>query len=166
MPLRKPRQGGAGLLIHHPVLGRVGTVIMITPKVFDLLSSHPTKIAQLELLAVVQGLLVYPSLFRRTRVVWYMDNVAALMSLVRRRSDNDELDHMAQIAHLLLYHLQAHIYWEWIPSASNWSDGVSRTGHHDPWLSRHGFSIHTSTVSLLLWHLPFRALSRVFSFIS
>eukprot|EP00438_Fugacium_kawagutii_P026991 Skav212047 [mRNA] locus=scaffold2377:23795:26543:+ [translate_table: standard] len=161
-----PRQGKAGVLLVHPSCGRLGTVIRIDASIFDLWSSHPTKIAQLELLAVVQGLLSYPSLFRHARVVWYVDNIAALMALVRGRSDNPELDHMSQIAHLLLYQLQSYAYWEWVPSSSNWADGISREGASDPWLLRHGFRIHSSSVYTALWRFPFRVLSRVFAYLS
>eukprot|EP00438_Fugacium_kawagutii_P023073 Skav201171 [mRNA] locus=scaffold65:680096:681040:- [translate_table: standard] len=161
-----PQQGKAGVLLVHPSCGRLGTVIRIDASIFALWSSHPTKIAQLELLAVVQGLLSYPSLFRHARVVWYVDNIAALMALVRGRSDNPELDHMSQIAHLLLYQLQSYAYWEGVPSSSNWADGISRDGASDPWLLRHGFRIHFSSVYTALWRFPFRVLSRVFAYLS
>ena len=159
-----PRQGNAGVLLQTAYGFRCGTVITIDSAIFDLWSDHPTKIAQLELLAIVQGILAFPELFRSSSVVWYIDNVAALMSLVRGRSDNAELDFMSQLVHLLLFHLHCHSYWEWIQSKSNWADGISREGFRDPWLLAHGCSIRRSSVPVYLWALPFRALCRVCAF--
>ena len=161
-----PRQGQAGMLLVHQSGLRLGTYIKIDESVFLLWDDHPTKIAQLELLAVLQGLLTFPSHFRGRKVVWWVDNVAALMSLVRGRSDSLELDFMSQLVHFLLYALHCHIYWEWIPSASNWADGISRDGLSDPWWRKHGFRVHISTVFVPLWTFPLRVLSRVFSFLS
>ena len=161
-----PRQGQAGMLLVHQSGLRLGTYIKIDESVFLLWDDHPAKIAQLELLAVLQGLLTFPSHFRGRKVVWWVDNVAALMSLVRGRSDSLELDFMSQLVHFLLYALHCHIYWEWIPSASNWADGISRDGLSDPWWRKHGFRVHSSTVFVPLWTFPLRVLSRVFSFLS
>ena len=160
-----PRQGNAGVLLQTAYGFRCGTVITIDSSIFDLWSKHTSKIAQLELLAIVQGILAFPELFRSSSVVWYIDNVAALMSLVRGRSDNAELDFMSQLVHLMLFHLHCHSYWEWVQSKSNWSDGISREGFGDPWLRSHGFSIRRSTVPVYLWRIPFRALSRVCAFL-
>eukprot|EP00435_Cladocopium_sp_Y103_P036199 s845_g9.t1 len=134
-----PRQGQAGMLLVHQQGLRLGTYITINESVFALWDDHPTKIAQLELLAVLQGILTFPSHFRDRKVVWWIDNVASLMSLVKGRSDSHELDFMSQLVHLLLYNLHCHIFWEWIPSASNWADGISREGLSDPWWRKHGF---------------------------
>ena len=45
-----------------------------------------------------------------------------------------------------------HTLLEWIPSASNWADGISRKGLSNPWWHEHGFSVHTSTVFTPLWN--------------
>lgn len=56
--------------------------------------------------AVVQGVDLAPIC---SGIVWWIDNIAALMALVRGRSEHDELDRLAQIA----------------PSSANWSDRMS-----------------------------------------
>eukprot|EP00435_Cladocopium_sp_Y103_P037973 s1644_g10.t1 len=89
-----PRQGQAEMLLAHQSCLRLGTCIKIDESTFLLWDEHPTKIAQLELLAVLQGLLTFPSHFRGRKVVCWVDNMAALMSLVRGRSDSLELDFM------------------------------------------------------------------------
>ena len=141
-----PRQGRAGLLVSSHDFARLGAVIAIDSSVFQLWDDTSTNIAQLELLAVVQALITFSDLFRNAHVVWFVDNVAALMALIKGRSDHEELDHMAQIAHSLLFHLQCFVFFEWAPSASNWSDGISRDGFADPWLRRHQFATHLSSI--------------------
>ena len=47
---------------------------------------------------VLQALLTFPDEFRQCSGVWYIDNIASLMSLLKGRSDNEDLDHMAQTA--------------------------------------------------------------------
>ena len=150
-----PRQGKARLLLSAHDFARLGAVIHIDSSVFRLWDDSDTKIAQLELLAVVQGLIAFSNILRNAHIVWFVDNVAALMALIKGRSDHDELDHMAQIAHSLLFHLHCFAFFEWVPSSSNWSDGVSRNGFRDPWLNRHGFSVHLSSIPVCLWTLPF-----------
>ena len=119
---------------------REGTVVNIPDRIYDLWDDCPFEIAQLELLMVLVALLSEPAKFRGTYGVWFIDNVAALMAVVRGRSDNPELDHMASMIQAVLFSLQTWMYFEWIQSKSNWADGVSRYGEQDPWHKRHGFS--------------------------
>ena len=92
--------------------------------------------------------------------MWLVDNVAALMALVRGRSDSEDLDKLALMIHGLIYGLQVWIYFEWVESHSNWADGVSRYGYRDEWFPRNGFSFHTSQFHLAVWRLPFQAVMR------
>ena len=48
-------------------------------------------IAQLELSTVLLALIETPALFRDRRGLWFLDNVAAAMTLVRGRSGNSDL---------------------------------------------------------------------------
>ena len=129
------RIGSGGFLVVTPKKERLGAVVPVDDAVFHLWDEQETKIAQLELLMVLQGLLTFPSQFQGSSGVWYVDNIAALMALVRGRSDSPELDHMAQTVHILLFHLRCYLYFEWVPSCSNSSremalrtDGGGPTG--------------------------------------
>ena len=106
-----PRQGKAGLLLSARDFARLGAVIHIDSSVFRLWDDSDTNIAQLELLTVVQGLIAFSDILRNAHIDWFVDNVAALMAL-EGRSDHDELDHMAQIAHSLLFHLHCFAFFE------------------------------------------------------
>ena len=101
--------------------------------------------------------------FRGKRGVWFVDNIAALMALVKGRSNKDLLDQMALQIHAALYALECWIYFEWIASEANWSDGVSRVGLDDPWLQTHRFEPCRCAGFPSMLLLPFRSLVNVIS---
>ena len=78
-------------------------------------------IAQLELAMILYGLVAQPSDFRGKRGIWFVDNTAALMALIRGRSSSGDLSRLFQLIHLCLFALGCTLYWEWIPSKSNWA---------------------------------------------
>ena len=75
---------------------------------------------------VLVGLVMYPAHFRGRHTLWMLDNTAALMAMVRGRSDSEDLDHLAVLVHGIINGLQAVIYFEWVESASNIIDKASR----------------------------------------
>ena len=77
------------------------------------------KIAQLELAMVLYGLVSRASQFRDHRGVWYIDNVAAVMSLIRGMLEDEDVVRMSGIVHAMGFSLRWWIYWDWIPSKSN-----------------------------------------------
>lgn len=91
--------------------------------------------------------------------LWFVDNIASLMSLIRGRSS------WMPIVHSMLCGLQCMIYWEWVASADNWSDGVSRKGSSDPWLRQHSFTPFLVDPLLLLFQLSPSFIIRIFSFL-
>ena len=160
----EPRQGSAGLLFVGPQGERDAYVVDITAELFNLWSDHPTKIAQLELLTVYVGFIFVASQARSCQGLWFVDNIAALMALIKGRSDNPELDTMAGCIHALLYSLRSGCYFEWVQSKDNWSDGISRQGIHDKWYQAHGFRVHRVPVPHLLLRLPYVIIHHVFQF--
>jgi hypothetical protein len=118
--------GSGGFLLSDKHWVRRGAEVVITEDVLSLWRPQDVLIAQLELLMVFQAIVTFPDAFRYATGVWYIDNIAALMSLVRGRSDNPDLERMAQMIHLALFHLHCGLWFEWVQSKSNWSDGISR----------------------------------------
>ena len=45
--------------------------------------------------------------------------VASLMCLIRGRSQSAELEEIRHFIHVVLFALQASLYWEYIPSVAN-----------------------------------------------
>ena len=165
--LEQPRAGTGGFLIiwHDIPERREAFIAYIDDSLYDLWGPGDKKIAQLEMMMVLYSLLARPSMFRGRRGLWFIDNVAALMCLIRGRSDNPDLEKIANMIHIALFTLQCWCFWEWIPSKSNWSDSISRLGAADPWYQRHGFSLFTAFFPSILWFLPLRCLISVFEFL-
>lgn len=144
---------------------REGFVAKIPEEIYELWSPGDKKIAQLELMMVLYGLVNRPSHFRGRRGIWFIDNIAALMSLIRGRSSSSDLDRISSMIHVALFALRCWAWWEYIPSKSNWSDSISRLGFDDPWHVTNQFSSQFALFPLVLWDLPFRALVLVFEYI-
>ena len=87
------------------------------------------------------------------------------MAMVRGRANSPDLDRMAEILQGAMYALGIWIYFEWIESEANWSDGISRKGLRDVWQSANGFqSSHCQFLARILC-LPLRATVKVFEFL-
>ena len=155
--------GSAAFLVLCPSFKRVGAVVPVTHEVFKLWDSEPTKIAQLELLMVFQALITFPDAFCGVSGVFFIDNLAALMSLVKGRSDSAELHLISQS--VLLFSLQCSLWFEWVPSKSNWTDAISRDGFRDSWHRQQRFQVHQSQVPVFLWRFNIRIRSCIFSFL-
>ena len=50
---------------------------------------------------VLFALMARPGKFRHCRGLWFIDNTAALMCLVRGRSAQPDLEHMAHLIHVI-----------------------------------------------------------------
>ena len=159
-----PGEGTGGFLLvwRSGLPSREAFVAEVSPSVYSLFTPGDHKIAQLELSMVLYALTARPSRFRGARGVWYIDNVAALMCLIRGRSDSPDLERMANLIHVALFALQTWIYWEWIPSKSNWSDSISRLGWRDPWHRMHHFKCFPAYFPASLWRLPLRPVTLIF----
>ncbi|CAE7241467.1 FCPB [Symbiodinium natans] len=138
---------------------------VVNSELYALFTPGEHKIAQLELAMVFYGLVVRAESFRGRRGYWYIDNVAALMALIRGRSSSPDLERLAHLIHVALFTLRTSIFWEYVPSKSNWADAVSRVGLCDPWLHQRGFSPNLATFPTILWSLPFSAVLTVFRFL-
>ena len=97
---------------------------------------------------VLYALVERPDLFRNRRGLWFLDNVAAVMTLVRGRSSNADLAKLGHLIHLALFALRAQGYWEYVQSKSNWADDISRLGAEDPWWRCHGLNFIRRTFLL------------------
>ena len=91
--LESPGQGTGGFLIvwfQNQIEKREAFLADIPPAVYHFWTPGDKKIAQLELSQVLYALIAGPSQGRR--VVWFIDNIAALMALIRGRSDSPDLE--------------------------------------------------------------------------
>ncbi|CAE7361503.1 unnamed protein product [Symbiodinium sp. CCMP2592] len=144
---------------------RESFIAHIGPEVYAQFTPGEHKIAQLELAMVLYALAVRAPSFRGRRGYWYIDNVAALMSLIRGRSSSPDLECLAQLIHIAMFALRTSFFFEYIPSKTNWADAVSRIGFAELWLHQRGFSCHVASFPFQLVGLPFLAVLRVFEFL-
>ena len=153
--LETPGQGTGGFLVvwydGHGQF-REAFVSIIPQTVYNLWEPGDRKIAQLELL------------LRGRRGIWFIDNTAALMALIRGRSDNADLEHMSRLIHVTLFALKA-----WFsgsgslvrPTGRMRSVGKAFRLHG----MRHGFTTHFAVFPFEIWSIPLPAFLRVVEFL-
>ena len=61
----------------------------------------------------------------------FIDNEAVCTAFIKGSSTSRDVDHLASIAHLVSCRSGIRLWFEWIDSDSNISDGLSRLGVHD-----------------------------------
>ena len=97
-------KGSAGFLFvidpGKPEETRLGRVVALPGSLYSIWESRITYVARLELLAVLAALTEVARLFRGMSSVQLVDNVAALMALVKGSSGSRALDQMAKIIRL------------------------------------------------------------------
>ena len=111
------------------------------------------------------ALLSRPARFRNRRGFWFLENLASLMALVKGRSASKNLEQFARMVHILLLGLNAQLWFEYIPSKSNWADSISRLGWEDPWHVGQSFSTFSVSFPRVVWGLPPSALLTLARFI-
>ena len=108
-------------------------------------------ISLVEQAAVILGLIEFASWFRGRDAYWFEDNSVVLAGMVKGASSGELLDHGAASAHLLIADMRARVWWEYVQSKANWSDGASRELEHDQWVRLRGFSTERAQIPLWPW---------------
>ena len=162
-------KGTAGFLaVLNPVKPnevRVGRVIEIPFEIYHMWGDRKTYIAQLELLAVFVAMVELADLVRRSHGLWCIDNIAALMALVKGTSGVPSMDQLTKAIHLGAFALEAQAYYEYVESKANWSDEISRLGIKGRWAADNKFVIQHCSVAIFLLQLPCIAIVKVFAFL-
>ena len=144
---------------------RVGKVISLPTTIYRLWGDRRTYISQLELLAVLVALTEMAGSVRGTSSIWFTDNIAALMALVKGSSGSESLDKMAQLVHLACFAIRSVPYFEYIESKSNWADEISREGARGTWAPHNAFSVGECGVIVELLTLPCVAIIKIFEYL-
>ena len=87
------------------------------------------------------------------------------MALVKGRSSSRDLESFAHMVHMLLLGLNTQMWFEYIPSKSNWADAISRLGRDDPWHVSQSFSTSVIRFPRVVSGLPPPALLTLASFL-
>ena len=91
-----------------------------------------TQINLLELLAVPLVARANASILKSRDVIWFLDNQAALGSLVKAASRQSDVNYLSLLSGLVFAVLGSRPWYEWVPSRCNISDPLSRLGLADP----------------------------------
>ena len=117
---------------------------------------------------VLYALVARAQPFRGRRGFWYIDNIAALMSLIRGRSSSPDLERLAQLIHVAMFALRAWFFFEYIPSKTSktyWADAVASDSKIPGSISV-AFLVMLPVFHSSLWiSLSSRCLLRVFEFL-
>jgi hypothetical protein len=89
-----PSRPSGGFLLHLLPGECLAAEVHLTADVRAQLDPGDQKIAQRELIQILAALLIYPDCFRGRRGLWFIDNVSALIALVKGRSGIQDLDHL------------------------------------------------------------------------
>ena len=65
--------------------------------------------------------------------MWWIDNIAAMSSLVRGAAKPEDIDLFASMAAIQFAEVNCRPWYEWVDSEANPADGLSRLGVSDPW---------------------------------
>eukprot|EP00435_Cladocopium_sp_Y103_P028233 s1719_g7.t1 len=123
---------------HHEPTGGTTVVPMAT---LESWTPRKQQIYPGEALAALVVPLLHPSLLENEEVLWFVDNEAAVTSLIKATSRQLDVHAICQYAHVIAFKNKMRIWFEWIDSASNPSDGLSRLGITDPWTCKQGWNI-------------------------
>ena len=97
------------VLLDKDVQERIARVAVVDDAWYEAWENHTNYIAQLELVMILVAILSCAEKLRGRRGVWFIDNVAALMALVKGRSRNSDLDKMAGAIHAAMFSLRTWI---------------------------------------------------------
>ena len=87
------------------------------------------------------------------------------MALVKGSSGSHSLDQMAMLVHLACFALRSVPYFEYIESAANWADEISREGTRGNWAPKNAFSVEKCEVVVELLTLPSLAVVKIFEYL-
>ena len=120
----------------------IGVSCIANESILKHLIDRSTQILAVESFAAVAAPWVSPHLFSGRDVIWWIDNLSAMSSLVRGAARPEDIDIFASMAALQFAALRCRPWYEWVDSDSNPSDGLSRDGVKDAWTLQQGWDLY------------------------
>ena len=157
--LDKSSPASMAVLVYDPESGdRYGVCANLSPGLIDRWSVQEQYIELVELAAPVSFVFHNPRILEGRDVVWFIDNSAALATLVKGGSSSADMDRGSAALHLALAQLQTRIWFEYVESKANWSDSASRVMYDDTWCAQNGFHLQHLGVPEWVWTIEHDAL--------
>ena len=107
------------------------------------------QILAVEAFAAAAAPWVSPEIFRGRDSIWFVDNSSAVSTLIRGSAKPEDIDNISAMVTLQNAILDHGVWFEWIDSDSNPSDGLSRLGLEDPWTLEQDWKL--AEVSKVAW---------------
>ena len=120
---------------------RLGYASCVPPAVVADWPAAKAHIQRVECVAVIIVMVLMAPLISHRNVLWFCDNSSVLGALVKGRSNDPVVHVLGQLMALFLFRINAIVWWEFVESEANWSDGVSRKGSGCAWAKRHNFTV-------------------------
>ena len=130
-----------GWVIFRPGMKPRGFTIELGTEFLGALFPRKTQIFAAEAVATLAAFVLTPELVDGRELVWFIDNEAALSSLIRGTSRAEDVGHIAACTHVAAIEHSSSLWYEWVDSASNPADGLSRDGVHDKWTLEQGWEL-------------------------
>jgi len=110
----------------------VACTLLIDQTCVDLWCPRKQQIFAAEALAPSSALVNDPEIYRGRDIIWFIDNEGACSTLVRGACAPEDIAGIAECTMMIAIRLGARIWYEWIDTAANPSDGLSRQGLQCP----------------------------------
>eukprot|EP00933_Yihiella_yeosuensis_P052119 TRINITY_DN50123_c0_g1_i1.p1 TRINITY_DN50123_c0_g1~~TRINITY_DN50123_c0_g1_i1.p1 ORF type:complete len:177 (-),score=13.43 TRINITY_DN50123_c0_g1_i1:54-584(-) len=131
----------------------IGRTAVIPQGVVESWHNRKTNIFPAEAFLTILVPAVHPESLSGRQVIWFIDNEAAASALIRGDTKGSDVRSIVQCAQLALIKLRCFVWVEWIDSASNPSDGLSRDGLADRWTVSQGWDLADVQVPVSLFDL-------------
>lgn len=132
--------------LHAPV----GMAASLPPEVLALFNERHQQITPCEAILSIIVPHNLPQAMANRDVIWFIDNQAACQLLTKGCSTSSDLCFIASLAHLMFARLRCRVYFEYIESHANPSDGLSRAGLEDTWTLLQNWNLMTAEIPDLI----------------
>ena len=115
--------------------------MVVGKSILSRLITREQQIFAVEAFAAAAAPWVSPDVFRQRDSIWFVDNAAAVSTLIRGSAKPEDIDNIAAGVSFQNATLGHNAWFEWIDSESNPSDGLSRLGVEDPWTQKQNWHL-------------------------
>ena len=130
------KEARIGWVLFVPDRKPMGFSLKVNESITANLAPRKQQILAVESFAALAAFHTSPDVFEGEDVVWFVDNEAAVSSLIRGGARPEDIDKIAALTTIASNAASTRVWWEWIDSDSNPSDGLSRDGLSDEWTGK------------------------------
>ena len=123
-----------GWVIFDPRLPKpIGRTALVSPQVLQRWIPRKQQIYPGEAVCALVIPIFHEQLLSDSDIIHFIDNEAAAASLIRGTSTQEDVHEIVLSSSLLYHNMGSRVWYEWVDTKANPSDGLSRNGVRDPW---------------------------------